>query len=201
MSGLAQRMIWLTLALCLLTGCGGGQAGVSGQSRTPDQAWGQVMAFDGQFNESCFSDDYVDINLRASKDDIAAFELDLVNKTGSQILVRWDQVVFLDASGNRQYMVHQGVAYGEPLEALEPTSLAPQASLRDILRPARLVMEGGLKKLSPLRGHQDGADYRDQRLRIDLPLEIYGRVNMYRFRFHLEQLSNDDTSMENRGQD
>ncbi len=93
MSGLAQRMIWLTLALCLLTGCGGGQAGVTGQSRTPDQAWGQVLAFDGQFNESCFSDDYVDINLRASKDDIAAFELDLVNKTGSQILVRWDQVV------------------------------------------------------------------------------------------------------------
>lgn len=49
-------------------------------SRIPDQAWGQVLAFDGDFNEACFSDDYLDINLTAANEDLNIFERDLLKQ-------------------------------------------------------------------------------------------------------------------------
>ncbi|MFH1035542.1 MAG: hypothetical protein V1806_13620 [Pseudomonadota bacterium] len=187
MSGLAFRIICWTLALGLLAGCGGGSATAYYQQESLEQTPAQAMAFDGDVNEACFSDDNVDVSLRINNDDTTAFELDLTNKTGAPLVVRWDRVVFIDASGNRQYMVHQGVAYWDPLESLTPTSLAPQATLRDLLGPAKLSREDGTARLAPLSGPRDTSSYLDQRLRIDLPLEIYGQVNIYRFRFHVEQ--------------
>jgi hypothetical protein len=196
MNGLAPRIICWTLALGLLAGCGGAPATANHQKDALEKGTAPALAFDGDFNEGCFSDDYLDISLRLNNDDTTAFELDLTNKTGAPLVVHWDQVVFLDASGNRQYMVHQGVAYYDPQDKLIPTSLPPQASLRDMLGPAKLVKEDGTILLAPLSGRQDPSRSLDQRLRIDLPLEIYGRVNLYRFRFHLEQTPDNDPSME-----
>jgi hypothetical protein len=198
MSGLGHKMIWLLLALGLLAGCGGAQSGAVEPNDSPGGVAEQSLAFDGDYNEACFSDDSVDINLRAHNDQATVFELDLTNKTPGPLVVRWDQVVFLDASGNRQYMIHQGVAYGDPLALLVPGVVPPQASLRDLLGPAKLVANESGKRLAPLSRWKDASSLAEQRLRIDLPLEIYGRVYVYRFRIHVE-LPSDDEYMKGRG--
>jgi hypothetical protein len=193
MKGLAQTMTCLLLALGLLAGCGGAQGTPDQREQSLKQAAAPALAFDGDFNEACFSDDFVDVNLRINNDDTTAFELDLTNKTLAPVVVRWDLLVFVDASGNRQYMVHQGVAYGDPLEALTPGKLEPQATLREMLGPAKLAREDGGLRLAPLSGRQDPSEALEQRLRIDLPLEIYGQLNLYRFRYHVEQPLEDDS--------
>jgi hypothetical protein len=200
MNGLGHKMIWFMLGLGLLAGCGVHLSGTVHQNDSLQEVAEQSLAFDGDYNEACFSDDSVDINLRAHNDQATVFELDLTNKTAGPVVVRWDQVVFLDTSGNRQYMIHQGVAYGDPLALLVPGVVPPQGSLRDLLGPAKLVANETGKRLAPLSKWKDASSMAEQRLRIDLPLEIYGRVNVYRFRIHVENPS-DDEYMKGRGRD
>ncbi|CAO0823541.1 hypothetical protein DFAR_3760006 [Desulfarculales bacterium] len=79
----------------------------------------------------------MNINLRGKNDNLAAFELDLLNKTGASLLVRWEQMFSLDASGDRQYVTHQSVTppgrdprpASENLVAQQP--IAPGGPARD----------------------------------------------------------------------
>ena len=186
MKGLAQASAWWLLILVMLIGCGGPQATSHHHAESLEQTTAQALAYDGDYNDSCFSDDLVDLSLRITDEDTTAFQLTLTNKTGAPLRVLWDKAVFLDASGNAQHMIHQGVDYGQALDALVPARLAVQATLNDLLRPAKAVLDGDLWRLAPLTGRRDTSNYLDQRLRIDLPLEINGQVNLYRFRFHVE---------------
>ena len=187
MKGLAREILWWAWALPLLAGCGGAQAVSYYQDEGLNQTTAQALAYDGDTADGDFSDDFVDVSLRINNDDSSAYMLSLSNKTGAPIIVGWDRLTFIDAAGNRQRMIHHGVDYWAPLDALKPGELPPFATLTDLLRPAKVVHRDGAPRLAPLRGSQDTSNYLDQRLRIDLPLSIHGRVSVYRFRFHVEQ--------------
>lgn len=175
---------WFWLCL-LLAGCAGTAPDPGGDGATPSATPPQV-AFEGEYNEACFSDDLLDISLLVREERPLAFVLTLNNKTGAPLKVLWDRVVFLDASGNAQHVIHQGVDHGQPLEALVPSEVAAGATLGDLLRPAKAVLDNDVWRLAPLSRGGGGPGQQELRLRIDMPLEMGERVAVYRFRFHLE---------------
>lgn len=185
MKGLTRGCACWLLLLVLLAGCGGTAPAPDGDGAAPSAPAPEV-AFEGEYNEACFSDDLLDLSLLVREERPLAFVLTLTNKTGAPLQVLWERVVFLDASGNAQHVIHQGVAHGQPLEALTPTSVAAGATLNDLLLPAKAVLEDDVWRLAPLSGGRGPGGPPELRLRIDLPLEMNGRVAVYRFRFHLE---------------
>ncbi|MBI5522317.1 MAG: hypothetical protein HY910_06795 [Desulfarculus sp.] len=185
MKGLTRGWTRWLMLLPLLAGCAGTAPAPEGDGATPSAMAPQV-AFEGEYNEACFSDDLLDLSLLVREERPLAFVLTLANKTGAPLRVLWDQAVFLDASGNAQHLIHQGVAHGQPLEALTPTSVETGATLGDLLLPAKAVLEEDVWRLAPLSGGRGPGGPPELRLRIDLPLEMNGRTSIYRFRFHLE---------------
>lgn len=185
MNGLTRGCLNWLLFLALLSGCAGTAPGPDGEGATP-AAPAPEVAFEGEYNEACFSDDLLDLSLLVRDERPLAFLLTLTNKTGAPLKVLWERVVFLDASGNVQHLIHQGVAHGQPLEALKPSQVEAGATLGDLLLPAKAVLENDVWRLAPLSGGRGPDGPPELRLRIDLPLEMNGRVAVYRFRFHLE---------------
>ncbi|MBI4797304.1 MAG: hypothetical protein HY794_00900 [Desulfarculus sp.] len=183
MKGLTRGWSRWLLLMVLLAGCAGTAPDPDGDGATPSAP---EVAFEGEYNEACFSDDLLDISLLVREERPLAFVLTLTNKTGAPLRVLWDRVVFLDASGNPQHVIHQGVAHGQPLESLAPTSVAAGATLNDLLQPAKAVLENDVWRLAPLSGGRGPGGPPELRLRIDMPLEMNGRVALYRFRVHLE---------------
>lgn len=183
-----RSSIWLgvVLALVLLAGCSGPQAMDYYRDESQKMDENQALQFAGDFNENTYSDDLVDLALQVDNEDSTALQLALSNKTSQPLVILWDRVIYVDAAGNRQKVIHQGVRYWDPVSRLAAMAVPPFTSLTDSLRPARVDYRDGEQRLAPLRGRQNTSDWLDQRISVTLPLVIYDRVNLYRFRFHIE---------------
>lgn len=190
-SSLATPSVLILLAvivlLPLLAGCGGSQATEYYRDESINRLETHQLQFSGDVNESCYSDTMVDITLQVNNEDTTSFQFSLSNKTSEPVVVLWNQVVFVDASGNRQNIIHQGLRYWDPLSRLEPVAIPPFTTVTDLIRPAKVDYRDGAPRLAPLRGLQDTSRWLDQRISIDLPLVIYGKTSIYRFRMHIEQ--------------
>lgn len=185
----ASWLVAITLipALAFLAGCGGSQATEYYRDQSINRLEEKALQFSGDVNESCYSDTMVDVTLQVNNEDTTSFQFSLSNKTAEPIVILWNQAVFVDASGNRQKVIHQGLRYWDPVSRLEPVAIPPFTTVSDLIRPAKVQYSDGLQRLAPLRGLQDTSNWLDQRLIIDLPLVIYGRTSLYRFRMHIEQ--------------
>ena len=175
-------LAWLAMLACLAA-CATQSASLAGGEQ-PLPVNEQAVAFEGENNEICFSDDLLDINLPVRDEPGLSFQLTMTNKTSAPVTIYWDRVLFLDASGNRQHMIHQGLEFGQPLEALKASQVKAGGTLVVTLTPAKAVFTDNVWRLEPLGNPGET----DLRLRIDLPLEVNGRESVYRFRFHLERL-------------
>lgn len=184
------KIVVITLALAGLAGlagCGGSQATEYYRDESLNNLEAKALQFSGDVNESCYSDTMVDLTLRVNNEDTTSFQFSLANKTAEPIVVLWNRVVFVDASGNRQKVIHQGLRFWDPVSRLEPVAVPPFTTVSDLLRPAKVDHADGVPRLAPLRGMQDTSNWLEQRISVDLPLVIYGRTSLYRFRMHLEQ--------------
>lgn len=187
MRGAATIGLLAILALAGLAGCGGPQATEYYRDESINRLEEKALQFSGDVNESCYSDTMVDVTLQVNNEDTTSFQFSLSNKTAEPIVILWNQVVFVDASGNRQKVIHQGLRYWDPVSRLEPVAIPAFTTVSDLIRPAKVHHADGLQRLAPLRGMQDTSNWLDQRIIIDLPLVIYGRASLYRFRMHIEQ--------------
>ena len=183
------KRIWLgaCLALGLLAGCGGPQATDYYRDESLNLDEDKALQFAGDVNETSYSDTLVDVAFRIDNEDTTAFQLSLSNKTSQPLVILWDRVVFVDAAGNRQKVIHQGVRYWDPVSRLGAVAVPAFASVTDLVRPAKVDYTDGEQRLAPLRGKRDTSNWLDQRISISLPLIIYDRMSVYRFRFHIEQ--------------
>ena len=183
------RAIWLGILLALgtLAGCGGQAATEYYRDESLNLAEEKALQFAGDVNETCHSDSMVDVTLQVDDEDTTAFRFHLRNKTSQPLVILWDQAIFIDASGNRQRLIHRGVRYWDPVARLTAVAVPAFSSLSDLLRPAKIDYRDGEQRLAPLRGRQDTSTWLDQRISVSLPLSIYGRTMLYRFRFHIEQ--------------
>ena len=187
MRGAAWHGLMILLALAILAGCGGPQATEYYRDESINRLEEKALQFSGDVNESCYSDSLVDLAIQVNNEDTTSFQFSLSNKTAEPVVVLWDQVVFVDAAGNRQKVIHQGLRYWDPVSRLQPVAVPAFTTVSDLIRPAKVDYADGLQRLAPLRGMQDTSNWLDQRIRIDLPLAIYGRTTLYRFRLHIEQ--------------
>ncbi|MCA1989334.1 MAG: hypothetical protein LDL07_09355 [Desulfarculus sp.] len=185
---MARKIVWLAAlsALGLLAGCGSLQATDYYRNESLNLMEQKAYQFAGDTNETNYSDTMVDISLQVDNEDSTAFQMALANKTSQPLVILWDQVVFIDADGNRQKVIHQGVRYWDPVSRLSAVAVPPFTNIRDLLRPAKVDYRDGEQRLAPLRGRQDTSGWLDQRISITLPLIVYDRTNLYRFRFHIE---------------
>lgn len=185
-----MKRTWTWLASCmllsLLAGCGGPQAMDYYRDESLKLDADKTLQFAGDVNEGSYSDTMVDLALQVDNEDSTALQLALSNKTSQPLVILWDRVVYVDAAGNRQKVIHQGVRYWDPVSRLAAMAVPPFTSLTDLLRPAKVDYRDGEQRLAPLRGRQNTSDWLDQRISVTLPLVIYDRVNLYRFRFHIE---------------
>ena len=176
---------WITGLLFLLSACGGPGAEEYYRDESLNQTPAQAMAYDGDMDISSYHDNLLDVRFQIDDEDTSAFELTLRNDTDQTMLILWNRVVFQDTRGRSWYMIHDGVDYWQPLEKLLPTRLPPGATHTDLLRPAKVQVVDGVRRLAPLRGRDDSSGELDQLVHINLPLEIYGKLNVYRFRFRV----------------
>lgn len=185
---MAWMGIWLAAfwMLGLLVGCGGPQATEYYRNESLNLMEQKAYQFAGDTNETDYSDTMVDVSLRVDDEDTTALRLALANKTSQPLVILWDRVVFVDAAGNRQKVIHQGVRYWDPVSRLSAVAVPPFTSITDLLRPAKVDYRDGEQRLAPLRGQQDTSGWLDQRFSVTLPLIVYDRVSLYRFRFHIE---------------
>ena len=185
---MALKLVWLAalLALGLLAGCGGPQAADYYRNESLNLMEQKAYQFAGDVNETDYSDTMVDILMRVDDEDTTAFQMSLTNKTSQPLVILWDRVVFIDAAGNRQKVIHRGVRYWEPVSRLTAEAVPPFTQVTDLVRPAKVDYRDGEQRLAPLRGRQDTSGWLDQRVSITLPLIVYDRTSLYRFRFHNE---------------
>ncbi|MCA1905123.1 MAG: hypothetical protein LDL11_00860 [Desulfarculus sp.] len=185
---MAWKFVWLAAwsALGLLAGCGGLQATDYYRNESLNLMERKTYQFAGDVNETSYSDTMVDISLQVDNEDSTAFQMGLANKTSQPLVILWDQVVFVDAAGNRQKVIHQGVRYWDPVSRLAAVAVPPFTNIRDQLRPAKVDYRDGEQRLAPLSRRWDTSGWLDQRISITLPLIVYDRISLYRFRFHIE---------------
>lgn len=86
---------------------------------------------DGKTNYK-YEDDYIDISWFVGKNQ---FVFDLKNKSNYSIKIPWDDVAYMNTSGQAGRVMHSGIKYTERNNS-QPASVVPKgASLNDIVMP------------------------------------------------------------------
>lgn len=137
--------------------------------------------------ELVYSDDFTDFKFSISK---TQFGFVLRNKSEEPIQVDWNQVAYVDVSGESHKVIHSGVKYIDRDKPLAPTTVPPSAKIDDILFPADYVYYsegeyGGWREL-PLFPDGDNAElYKGKTFTVFMPLKVNGVVKNYTFKFKI----------------
>jgi hypothetical protein len=137
------------------------------------------MTYNQNANRFLFNEGVVDIAVQVFFDQDYHFSLDIKNNTSRRVIIDWNRVEYLDATGNPHSMIHQGVNYLDPVTKQRPTYIPPGAIMRDLLRPAdRRTMDGAVRLVKP--AHTPAADDYYDHVAIILPLKAEGQWVRYR---------------------
>lgn len=197
----------LALILCLLVvGCAAFTSykahydiGLTQVERPSDakERYGEVEIAPGDSTgQYTFSDGMVDILWICTANGIV---FTLENKTGHSIKIIWDETVFVDADGNSQRVMHEGVKYIDRNSPMPPSVVAKKGKITDLIFPAENVYYvsgkyGGwqeapilpYKNMDELVLQKEAGEYVGKEFQILLALEIEDVVNEYTFSFKIK---------------
>lgn len=115
----------------------------------------------------------------------------LVNKTGAPLEINWQKAVFLDGNGQSHRVVHDDVRNVEKLDRLQPTVVAPQASLYATVVPAgRITSDPEAERWTLQTLYHGGLEaYVNKPFSLRLPITAGGATTEYLFTFVVERKS------------
>jgi hypothetical protein len=116
----------------------------------------------------------------------------LINRLPEPITLDWEKVTYIDLSGNKHRVIHQGVPLREKDKKQKPTRVEAGAALDEMVYPADLVAgsrvfeDWRLNPVMPLP--QYAPDYRWRTFGLLLPLQAAGKEKDYLFTIRIEDV-------------
>ncbi len=133
------------------------------------------------------SDDATDFAFTISK---AQLGFVLRNKSDQPIQIDWNQVAYVDVTGESHKVIHAGVKYIDRDKTLAPTTVPPSAHIKDTIFPADYVHytggEFGGWMEDPLFPNGKAADsYKGKTFVVFIPLKVGSSQRTYTFKFKI----------------
>lgn len=138
--------------------------------------------------ELTFEDEF--LNIRFSPKDRLFFIL--ANRSRQAIQIDWEKVAYIDLSGKKHRVIHQGVALAEKDSKQSPGVVGAGASLDSSLYPAdmvagsRIFNDWRLNPMLPLT--QQAAYYKWRTLAVVMPVEIGKQTRYYQFVLRIDDV-------------
>ncbi|EGO65616.1 PDZ domain-containing protein [Acetonema longum] len=136
-----------------------------------------------------FEDSNISISFNISKIDIG---FSLQNKTNSPLKLDWNNVSYTDLSGTAIKVLHEGVRYIDQGQMLPPTTIPPNAKIKDLIQPVnRIYFDDSYSMWS----HRDllpkapfAKSLKGRSIGIFMPVEINGKIHNYNFVFRIDNV-------------
>lgn len=146
----------------------------------------KVVTFnEGDVQKYRYEDDYINIVWYVGYKE---FNFSLTNKSDHTIKINWDDISYVDITGNVGRVMHSGVKYIDRNNSQPATSIPRKASITDLLMPTENVyyvsgQYGGWRE-KPLipSGYNDGGA-EGKTMTILMPIMIENVQNDYTFEF------------------
>lgn len=146
----------------------------------------KVVTFnDGDKQKYRYEDDYINIVWFVG---YKSFDFSLTNKTDHTIKINWDDISYVDITGNVGRVMHSGVKYTDRNNSQPATSIPKKATITDLLLPTDNVYYqsgkyGGWREnpLIPYSYSSGGAE--GKTMTILMPIMIENVQNDYTFEF------------------
>ena len=143
-------------------------------------------ASDGLF----YADLFVEITFAISKSQIGFV---LRNKTDNPISLDWNQVSYIDITGDSHKVMHEGVKYISRSESQPASVIPPTAKLTDIVFPIDYVhyssgQYGGWREDSLFPDGPLAEKYQNLSFSVFMPLAINGITKNYLFTFKIAKV-------------
>ncbi|MBR6538614.1 MAG: hypothetical protein IKT76_01985 [Bacteroides sp.] len=206
-----KKYYFLILAtISLLTSCGTSymatySVGLSSVESPADakKQFGEtkVVNFkDGDLNKYRYEDDYIDIIWYVS---LKQLNFELTNKSGHTIKINWDDVSFVDITGQTGRVMHAGVKYTDRNNSQPATTIPKNAKISDLILPTDNVyyvsgQYGGWREKNLIPAYYNSQEalnneaekYVGKKMTVLMPIMIENIQNDYIFTFNIDEWTN-----------
>ena len=136
-----------------------------------------------------FEDESVRLVFSVTEEQIA---FAIQNKTAAAINIDWNQIAYIDPSGQSHRVIHQGVKYASTGEVMAPTVVPPTAKVTDLIYPSDYVtwdevLHDWAKK--SLLAQRDQEKHIGESFSAFMPLQINEHKKEYLFTFKIVDVS------------
>lgn len=147
-----------------------------------------------------YEDDYINIVWYVG---LKQFNFSLTNKSGHTIKINWDDVSYVDITGQTGRVMHAGVKYADRNSSQPATTIPKNATISDILLPTdnvyyisgqfggwqeKLLIPSYYKTIEELNAGAPA--YVGKKLTVLMPITVEGVQNDYTFEFNIDELLN-----------
>lgn len=149
----------------------------------------KVINFDDNgISKYRYEDDYIDIVWFVDSD---RFNFDLKNKTNHTLRINWDDISYVNYSGQVKRVIHSGIKYIEKNSIQPATNIPKGANVVDILVPIDgRIIPNVYRTPEEFNAENGAASYVGKILKIMMPIIIQNVQNDYTFTFKIEELLN-----------
>ncbi len=163
----------------------------------------KIVNYTDSVDKYRYEDDYIDIVWYVTK---SRFNFELKNKTEHTMKINWDEVTYIDATGQAKRVIHQGVKYVDRDKAQASTTLPRGTRVSDCLIPSENIYyhnyysQWTQHNIIPVEYSTEdklisvAKQYEGQKLSIMMPIKIENTQNDYIFEFSLGDLKVDNKS-------
>jgi hypothetical protein len=128
-----------------------------------------------------------EISIQFSANDLqfsgSQLQFSLENKTNTPVIIDWDKVSYVDLSKEAHRVIHSGVRLLDRDKPQAPTTVPPNARLKDVISPSDYV--DTYIPFLPLHEPQRCVG---QSFSVFMPIEINGQKKDYVFAFKVERV-------------
>ncbi len=155
---------------------------------------------DGDLNKYRYEDDYIDIIWYVS---LKQLNFELTNKSGHTIKINWDDVSFVDITGQTGRVMHAGVKYTDRNNSQPATTIPKNAKISDLILPTDNVyyvsgQYGGWREKNLIPAYYNSQEalnneaekYVGKKMTVLMPIMIENIQNDYIFTFNIDEWTN-----------
>lgn len=137
-----------------------------------------------------FENDSLSVKFNPTREGIG-FELQ--NKTDTSMQIKWDRVSYVDIEGSSHSVIKSGTRYSERNEPRNPTSVAPNSFVEDVIFPADYIEYSSYfneyRKEDLFPNGEESQRYEGESFSIYMPLSIGGSDVNLDLEFYISDVS------------